>query len=99
MRTAIADFTEIGIPTSKLGVILGFQTSRGAGGRGGLEPASAWFRVAKWQALSAKAIAKETKLASVWSWGWGEWSAAEHDPDKKLASFVSFAIAFADNAC
>jgi len=88
MRTAIADFTEIGIPTSKLGVILGFQTSRGAGGRGGLEPASAWFRVAKWQALSAKAIAKETKLASVWSWGWGEWSAAEHDPDKEGAACV-----------
>jgi hypothetical protein len=87
MRNALADFTSIGIPTSKLGVMLGFYKI-GAGGRGGLEPASAWYRVAKWQALSAKAIARETRLASVWSWGWGEWSAASTDPDKPGAACV-----------
>jgi hypothetical protein len=88
MRNALVDFTSIGVPTSKLGVMLGFQTTIGYGGRGGLKPASAWFRVAKWQALSAKAVAKETHLASVWSWGWSDWAAAEKDPDKAGAACV-----------
>jgi hypothetical protein len=89
MRRGIVDFTEIGIPTSKLGVMLGFHKGRSsAGGRAGLQPASAWFRVAKWQALSAKAIAKETDLASVWSWGWGEWTEADRDPDRNGAACV-----------
>ena len=87
MRSALADFTSIGIPTAKLGVMLGFYKN-GGGGRGGLEPASAWYRVAKWQALSAKAIAKETRVASVWSWGWGEWDAKSTDPDKPGAACV-----------
>ena len=87
LRNALADFTQIGIPTSKLGVMLGFYKN-GGGGRGGLEPASAWYRVAKWQALSAKEIASETRLASVWSWGWGEWDAKSTDPDKPGAACV-----------
>jgi hypothetical protein len=88
MRQSLADFTEIGIPTSRLGVMLGFQTGKGGGGRVGLQPSAAWFRVAKWQALSAQAIARETNLASVWSWGWGEWTPPEQDPDKPAAACV-----------
>src|SRR2546422_3561632 len=48
-RRAILDFTQIGIPTSKLGIFLGFQTTKGTGGREGLEPATAWFEVVKLQ--------------------------------------------------
>jgi hypothetical protein len=89
MRAGIVDFTQIGIPTSKLGVMLGFHKGRSAGGgRAGLQPPSAWFRVAKWQALSAKAIAKEANLATVWSWGWGEWTEADRDPDRNGAACV-----------
>jgi len=89
MRQGIADFTAIGIPTSKLGVMLGFHKGRSSGGgRAGLQPPVAWFRVAKWQALSAKAIAKEASLASVWSWGWGEWTEADRDPDRNGAACV-----------
>jgi hypothetical protein len=88
MRNGIGDFTAIGIPPSKLGVMLGFQTTPNTGGRGGLEPASAWFRVAKWQALSARTIAKETGIATIWSWGWGQSAKTEMDPDKTQAACV-----------
>ncbi len=89
-RNAILDFTRIGIPTSKLGLFLGFQTTPGTGGREGLKPASAWFETVKLQALAAKEVAKELRLNSIWSWGWAEYSTepAEHDPDKPRAACV-----------
>ena len=45
LRNAIAAYTAIGIPVSKLGVVLGFQSGPGAGGREGLQPSEQWFRV------------------------------------------------------
>jgi hypothetical protein len=85
-RSALADFTSIGIPPNRLGVMVSFATTRGAGGRNGLQSASAWYQVAKWQALAAKTVAADTGAGSVWSWGWAEWSAAEGDPDKPAAA-------------
>jgi hypothetical protein len=89
-RRAILDFTQIGIPTSKLGIFLGFQTTKGTGGREGLEPARAWFEVVKLQALAAKQVVKEMKFNGVWSWGWAEYKASpgELDPDKPRAACV-----------
>jgi len=84
-RQALSDFTSIGIPVSKLGLMISFATTKGFGGRNGLQPASAWYQVAKWQELAAQQVAAETGIASVWSWGWGEWNAAEQDPDKPYA--------------
>ena len=87
-RNAVLAFTELGIPARKLGIVLGFQTGRGAGGREGLQPAHAWYEVVKWQALSARQVAGEWKLGSVWSWGWGHWGTAAPDPDKAGAACV-----------
>ena len=86
-RRQIGAFTEAGIPTSRLGLMLGFQTTPGFGGR---ERATrrAWLEVAKLQALSARQVAKEVGLRSVWSWGWGVWSKGESDPDKPAAACV-----------
>ena len=84
-RQAVTDFTSIGIPPDKVGIMISFATTTGFGGRNNLQPASAWYQVAKWQALAAKQVAAETGIASVWSWGWGEWNAAEQDPDKPYA--------------
>ena len=84
-RTAVANFTAIGIPPNRIGLMLSFATTHGFGGRNGLEPAEAWYEVAKWQALAVRQVAAETGIASVWSWGWGEWNAAEQDPDKPYA--------------
>jgi hypothetical protein len=88
-RNGILDFTKIGIPVSKLGVFLGFQTSQGTGGREGLET-KAWFRTVKWQALAARYVAKEMNFSSIWSWGWAEWKTTpgEMDPAKWRAACV-----------
>jgi hypothetical protein len=88
-RNGILDFTKIGIPVSKLGLFLGFQTTKGTGGREGLA-AKPWFETVKWQALSARFVAKEMKVSSLWSWGWAEWSTmpGEHDPAKPKAACV-----------
>ena len=82
MRASLAKLVAIGIPPSKLGVVLAFQTRRGTGGREGIEPAGAWFEVAKLQALAAKQVAREFRLGHVWSWGWGFFNEQARDPDK-----------------
>ncbi|MGZ4384462.1 MAG: hypothetical protein ACXVY3_07675 [Gaiellaceae bacterium] len=87
-RQAITNFTSTDIPLSKLGIMLGFQTGTGVGGREGLQPKEAWFRTVKWQALAAKQVAKELPVGSIWSWGWGAWSDAARDPDKQAAACV-----------
>jgi hypothetical protein len=86
-RKRIAEFTDVGIPASKLGLMLGFQTTRGAGGREGA-PRKAWLQVTKLQALAARQVAGETRLRSLWSWGWAAWTKAQADPDKPAAACV-----------
>jgi hypothetical protein len=88
LRASIAAYTAIGIPVSKLGVVLGFQSGPGAGGREGLQPSSTWFRYAKLYTLAAKRVASEFGVATVWTWGWGTFSAAGADPDKEAAACV-----------
>jgi hypothetical protein len=87
-RKALTDFTSIGVPANRLGLMVSFATTKGAGGRNGLEPSSAWFQVAKWQALAAKTVAADLGAGSVFSWGWAKWSMAENDPDKAHAACV-----------
>ena len=87
-RDAIGNLTAIGIPPNKVGIMVSFATTKGFGGRNGLEPVSSWYQVAKWQALAARQVAAETGIASVWSWGWGRWSVGEQDPDKGHAACV-----------
>jgi hypothetical protein len=88
-RNGILDFTKIGIPVSKLGLFLGFQTTKGTGGREGLA-AKEWFQTVKWQALAARFVAREMKVSSLWSWGWAQWTTTpgEHDPAKQKAACV-----------
>ena len=81
-RDAVDDLTSIGIPPNKVGLMVSFASTKGFGGRNGLEPASSWYQVAKWQALALEQVAAETGIASLWSWGWGRWSVGEQDPDK-----------------
>ena len=87
-RRAAAELIAIGISPREIGLMLGFQTTPGTGGREGLQPARAWYEVVKWQALSARHVAKELGLASIWSWGWEAYSEAERDPEKEGAACV-----------
>jgi hypothetical protein len=87
-RNAVGAFTSIGIPANRLGIMLSFLSHKGVGGRNGLQPASAWLQVVKWEALSAKQVARELRLGSVFSWGWQMWNAREMDPTKPKAACV-----------
>jgi len=86
-RRRIAEFTSAGISPRKLGLMLGFHTTPGSGGRD-RAPRAAWLQVTKLQALAARQVAKELNLRSVWSWGWGVWSVGETDADKPAAACV-----------
>jgi hypothetical protein len=87
-RQSVAKLLALGIPPSRIGLIIGFQTGPGAGGREGLTPRSRWFDVTKWQALAAREIAREFKLSHVWSWGWAQRDVRSNDPDKSYAACV-----------
>lgn len=87
-RQAVADFTSIGIPASRLGIMISVLSGKGGGGRNELQPASAWYQVVKWYALSARQVARELGLGSVFSWGWQQWNPAEADPTKPDAACV-----------
>jgi hypothetical protein len=87
LRQAMRNLTSLGIPPARLGFVLGFQSS--PGGRSGLQPASAWYQVVKWEAMAARQVARETGIASVWSWGWATFSADKSgDEEKKSAACV-----------
>jgi hypothetical protein len=86
-RKRVAEFTSNGLPANRLGLMLGFQTTRGSGGREGASR-KAWLELTKLQVLAAKQVAREVGLRSVWSWGWAAWSAGERNPDKPAAACV-----------
>ena len=87
-RQSAAKLLALGIPSSRIGIMIGFQTGPGTGGREGLAPRSRWFSVTKWQALAARQVARELRLAHVWSWGWAQRDARSSDPDKTFAACV-----------
>ena len=41
-RKRVVEFTSAGLPASKLGLMLGFQTTRGSGGREGAGATPGW---------------------------------------------------------
>ncbi len=87
-RQSVAKLLALGIPASKIGIMIGFQTGPGTGGREGLQPRSRWFSVTKWHTLAVKQVAKELRLAHVWSWGWAQRDERSNDPDKTFAACV-----------
>jgi hypothetical protein len=87
-RQSAARLLALGIPSSRIGLMIGFQTGPGKGGREGLTPRSRWFAVAKWQALAARQVSQELRLAHLWSWGWAQRDERSNDPDKTFAACV-----------
>ena len=86
MRSRLEDLIQIGVPTDRLGMMLTFSSTRGAGGREGLQPLSKWLDVVKWESLAAQQVSAELHLASVWSWGWAAFNPAGNDPDKPVVA-------------
>lgn len=95
MRRVLGQFAAIGIPPVRLGLLHGFQSGHGSGGREGL-PLPKWLRVVKWEALAAKQVVAERaqdgiQIGSDWSWGWGDYpllSPTSTDPDKPVIACV-----------
>lgn len=85
-RRSAAKLLALGIPPSRLGIMIGFQTGPGTGGREGLAPRSRWFSVTKWHTLAVRQVARELKLAHLWSWGWAQRNERSNDPDKTFAA-------------
>jgi hypothetical protein len=82
MRQAMGAFTSIGVPVSRLGLMLEFVS--GVYGRNGLRPASAWFDYVKLNALAARQVAREMGLPTIWSWGWATYTEkSAFDADKQ----------------
>ena len=79
MRSTIALFQGIGITPDRLGhrARLPFRRRAGCRRAQGLQPREAWLRVVKWEALAAKQVAADTRLGSVWSWGWATFGRGE----------------------
>ena len=87
-RQGLAPLLAAGIPPDRLGLVIGFQSGPGKGGREGLRPTASWLRFVKLVTLAAKQVAGELKIASVVSWGWGTFDQAGADPDKPKAACV-----------
>jgi hypothetical protein len=85
LRRAVRNLTTIGVPSSRVGIALGFQT--GTGGRMGLA-ARSWFDVVKLETLATRQVARELSLASVWSWGWATFPGNHSDPAARRAACV-----------
>jgi hypothetical protein len=85
LRRAVRNLTTIGVPSSQVGIALGFQDGRG--GRMGLA-AAPWFEIVKRQTLATRQVAGELGLASVWSWGWATFPGSHPDPDTRRAACV-----------
>ena len=87
-REGVAPLLGLGLRPERLGLVIGFQSGLGKGGREGLRPTSAWLRFTKLQTLAAKQVAGELRLGSIVSWGWGTFDQAGADPDKARAACV-----------
>jgi hypothetical protein len=87
MRQATSAFTSMGVPASRLGLMLEFVS--GKYGRNGLKPSTAWFEFVKLDFLAARQIAAELGLPTIWSWGWGTYTEkSPFDADKQAAACV-----------
>ena len=93
MRSVLDQFESIGIPAGRLGLLHGFQSGAGSGGREGL-PLNRWLRVVKWEVLATKHVVAERAaegepIGSDWSWGWGDFPKLSRvDPDKHVTACV-----------
>ena len=88
MRSIVRRYVAAGVPVERLGFMMGFHVALGTGGREGLQPREEWFRVVKWEALTARQIARDERIPTIWSWGWGTFGPPSVDPDKPAAACV-----------
>jgi hypothetical protein len=89
LRGLVAHLTQIEIPSQRIALELQMTTSPGLGQRAGLEPDTSWYEIVKLEALAAKFVATQFKLAGIWSWGWATFNPnVTPDPSTAVAACV-----------
>jgi hypothetical protein len=91
IRKKVAPLLALGIPASRIGVMLGFQSE--PTGRANLQPAEAWLEIVKLQAQAGLVVSRELALSSLWSWGWGTFTQADATlpvPNEKQAAACTY---------
>ena len=63
-REWVARLTALGIPPSRIGLMLGFQSGDPFGGRAGLQPTAAWLQIVKLQSQAGLVVARELALST-----------------------------------
>ena len=86
-REWVSRLTGLGIPASRIGLMIGFQSGDSQGGRAGLQPAAAWLEIVKLESQAGIVVARELGLSTLWSWGWGTFATpGSADADKQAAA-------------
>ena len=87
-REWVGRLTGLGIPPSRIGLMLGFQSGDSQGGRAGLQPDGGLAaRSSSCSRRPGLAVGRELGLSTVWSWGWGTFATpGSADPDKQAAA-------------
>ena len=87
-RRWLAPLTALGIPASRLGLMMTFQSGEPSGGRAGMQPTAAWLEMVKLQAQAGLVVSRELALSTLWSWGWGTFPTlpGSEDADKQAAA-------------
>ncbi|MDP9255051.1 MAG: hypothetical protein M3Q31_00605, partial [Actinomycetota bacterium] len=87
LREWVSRLTVLGIPASRIGLMLGFQSGDSQGGRAGLQPTAAWLEIVKLESQAGLVVARELGLSTLWSWGWGTFATpGSADADKQAAA-------------
>ena len=87
-RSSAAKLFAIGIPPSRVGLMIGFQTGAGARRAGGFAAAFTLVRRGEVAGVRSRAVSPGLRLSHVWSWGWPQRNERSNDPDKTFAACV-----------
>jgi hypothetical protein len=85
LRGAAYAMSQLRIPRHHQGIVVGFQ-SGGIYGRNGLRSRTEWLQFVALKTAAARQVAREHRIGTVWSWGWGTYNLRGTDADKPLAA-------------
>ena len=92
LRSLVDHLTQIGIPSQRIALEMQLTSSPGLGQRAGLEPSAAWFEIVKLEALAAKSVATQFKLAGDLVVGLGDLRRERHPRPRRRRGRVRLAL-------
>ena len=92
LRGLVNHLTQIGIPSGRIALEMQLTTSPGLGQRAGLQPTQAWLEIVKLEALAAKFVATQFKLAGRLVVGLGDVQPERHAGSRHAGRRVRLAV-------